>query len=45
MNNYTLDKCLYCGEIKALKNGVCADCDDKIEMPDFFKDLMKGFKK
>jgi hypothetical protein len=38
MDKYTLDKCLVCGEHKALKNGVCVECED---IPDFLKDLFK----
>jgi len=41
MDKYTLDKCCECGQYKALKNGKCADCDKKLEIPDFFKDLFK----
>ena len=46
MNNdvYKLDKCLICGEHKALKNGVCADCAKKNDLPDFMKDIFGGFK-
>jgi len=38
-NEYSLDKCAICDKYKALKNGVCVDCDKETELPDFFKDL------
>ncbi len=44
MDKYSLDKCTICGEYKALKNGICAECTPKIEIPDFMKDLFGGFK-
>jgi ribosomal protein L32 len=44
MDIYTLDKCSICGKYKALKNGVCSDCADKDDMPEFLKDLFKGIK-
>ena len=44
MDKFTLDKCLYCGKYKALKNNVCAGCEIKADLPDFMKDLFGGFK-
>lgn len=44
-NNYSLDKCSVCGKYKALKNNVCKECAEKIDLPDCFKDLFGGFKK
>lgn len=44
MDKYTLDKCLICGKYKALKNDICSDCDENIDMPDFFKDLFNKEK-
>jgi hypothetical protein len=41
MDKFTLGKCSVCGEHKALKNGVCYDCENKNDLPDFFKDLFK----
>jgi NADPH-dependent glutamate synthase beta subunit-like oxidoreductase len=41
MDNYTLDKCTICGKHKALKNGICMDCEFKIDIPEFFKDLFE----
>ena len=38
---YSLGKCSVCGEHKALKNGVCAECTKKLDLPDFFKNLFK----
>jgi ribosomal protein L32 len=43
MDNFTLDKCSYCGQYKALKNGVCAECRNKVDVPDFMKDLFGKF--
>ena len=40
-DKFTLGKCSLCGEHKALKNGVCAKCALKGELPDFFKDLFE----
>jgi ribosomal protein L32 len=39
VDKYTLDKCSICGKYKALKNNVCIDCEEKTEMPKFFKNL------
>ncbi len=44
MDKYEFGKCSYCGKEKPLKNGVCVDCKDKVEFPEFFKDLFGGFK-
>jgi hypothetical protein len=44
MDKFTFDRCSICGKHKALKNGVCADCDKEIEMPEWFKDLFKEDK-
>ena len=41
MDKFTLDKCLICGKYKALKNGICIDCEKKDDMPNFIKDLFK----
>ena len=38
-DKYTLDKCSICGKHTALKNGVCNDCEEKGDMPDFIRDL------
>ncbi len=45
MDKYSFGKCIYCGKDKTLKNGVCVDCKDNVDMPDFMKDLFGGFKK
>lgn len=46
---YEFGTCRDCnGSNKALKNRVCADCegkDKKVDLPDFFKDMLKGFPK
>lgn len=41
MDKFTLDKCSQCGKYKALKNGMCNECDNKNDLPDFFKDLFR----
>ena len=43
-DKFTLDKCSVCGEHKALKNNVCAECAAKNDLPDFMKDIFGGFK-
>ena len=42
-DNYYLGKCKICGEYRALKNEVCAECKDK-ELPPFMDELFGGFK-
>lgn len=44
MSKYTLGKCKYCGKHKPLKDGVCVDCENKLDMPDFMRDIFGGFK-
>lgn len=41
MDKFTLGQCSQCGEHKALNNGICAECNNKDDMPDFFKDLFR----
>jgi len=41
MDNYTFGKCIRCNKVKVLKNDACIDCNKKIEIPDFLKDLLK----
>jgi uncharacterized OB-fold protein len=42
MDKFILDKCSVCGKYKALKNGICAECDNKkFKMPEFLKDVFK----
>jgi len=41
MENFTLGKCSYCKKYKALKDNVCAECNAKIEIPDFLKELFE----
>jgi len=38
-DKYTLGKCEICGKHKALKNGVCEECNKGIEIPEFFKEI------
>jgi hypothetical protein len=38
---YSFDKCSICGKYTALKNGVCIDCENKLDIPDFLEDLLK----
>ncbi len=42
-DRYSLDKCSVCGKHKALKNGVCLDCESKGDMPEFMKEFFGGF--
>lgn len=44
MDKYTFGKCSVCGEHKALLNNVCAECVEKIDLPDFFKNLFRKKK-
>lgn len=44
MSTYIIGKCNTCNRTVPLKDGVCKDCQVK-EMPDFLKDILKGFKK
>ena len=44
MDKYTLDKCSICGKYEALKNGICAECTHKTDLPDCLKDIFGGFK-
>jgi hypothetical protein len=39
MSEYKFGKCIYCNKEKPLKDDVCADCNEKTELPKFFKDL------
>ncbi len=40
MDEYKFGECIYCKlDNKPLKNGACVDCNQKVELPDFFKDL------
>lgn len=39
MDNYSFGRCSICGKFKALKNNVCKDCEEKIHLPDCFKDI------
>jgi hypothetical protein len=38
-SKYTIGECLSCQKNTALKDGYCQDCQSKIELPNFFKDL------
>jgi len=39
MDKFEFRKCSICGKEKALKNGICVDCNDSIELPEFFRNL------
>ena len=41
-DNFYLDYCENCNEFTALKNGLCAKCQNK-NVPDIFKDIFGGF--
>jgi ribosomal protein L32 len=45
MDKYTLDKCKSCGEYKALRNDICAECEKMPPLPDFLKDLFRKKEK
>jgi hypothetical protein len=45
MSEYKFGECLYCHEDKPLKDGVCLECQDNVELPDFMKNLFGGFDK
>ena len=40
-DKFTLDICSVCGKHKALKNGVCAECNKGIELPECFKEIFE----
>jgi len=44
---YSFGQCNICKETNALRNGVCGECKakqkDTENLPDFFKDIFKGF--
>ena len=43
-DNFILGECIICKKIKALKNGVCFDCEKKSpKMPEMFKDIFSKF--
>jgi len=44
MDKYTFDKCFVCEKHKALKNGLCAECAKKNDLPDCLKEIFGGFK-
>ncbi len=39
MDKYEFGKCDICGKDKALRDDVCFECADKIELPEFFRNL------
>ena len=41
MDNYSLGQYKICGKTTSLKNGICSDCQEKNDLPDFFKDLFR----
>ena len=41
--NYTFGECNYCKKTKALKDGLCFECD-KEKFPDFLNDIFKDKK-
>ena len=43
---YELGDCKICKKLKALKDGICADCknkQEKVELPDTFKEIFRPF--
>lgn len=43
-DDYFFGKCAICNKDKPLKNGVCVDCADKVDVPEFMEELFGGFK-
>jgi len=43
VDKYEFGKCDVCRKEMALKNGICAECKDKTELPDCFKQIFGGF--
>lgn len=42
---YYLGVCGYCDKFTALKNGICANCEEKVNNPfNFFKDIFEEKK-
>ena len=41
---YYFGKCKYCSKEKALKNGICSDCEKSNKLPKSFEDLFDRFK-
>lgn len=41
MDKYIFDKCSLCDKYSVLKNNRCLDCTEKLEIPEFLKDLFK----
>ena len=45
-DTYSFGMCKICKDNKALKNGVCPECEEKQpELPDYFKDLFTEFNR
>lgn len=40
MDNYSFGQCGICHKDKALKDGVCQECKEKCDMPDFMKEIL-----
>lgn len=48
MATYILGDCKICKKLKALKEGICVECQkikdsDKVELPDTFKEIFRPF--
>ena len=43
-NEYSLGNCAVCGKNRPLQNGKCIECQEKVDIPDIFKDIFGGFK-
>lgn len=43
-NFYYFGKCKYCNKEKALKNGICSDCEKKMKLPKGFNDIFGKFR-
>jgi hypothetical protein len=45
MPEYTIGICSICGKREALKDGVCAKCNENGELPNIFKNLFDNVRK
>ena len=42
-NMYSLGDCIVCRKNRPLKYGKCNECQKKVDIPDIFKDIFRGF--
>lgn len=41
---YSFEACCSCKQFKPCKNHYCKECNDKLEIPEVFKDIFGVFK-